>query len=91
MHVSSYPRAVAWLPVVTLMLASFAGSAQAVEFDEKVKAPMVKGGAEINTQAETYTASFTKLSTASPMQLVSSKLLAQDYFELKWQLQRAMD
>lgn len=91
MHVSSYPRAMAWLPAVTLMLASFAGGAQAVEFDERVKAPMVKGGAEIKTQAETYAASFTKLSTASPMQLVSSKLLAQDHFELKWQLQRAME
>jgi hypothetical protein len=91
MHVSSYPRATAWLPAVSLLLASFAGGAQAVEFDERVKAPMVKGGAEIKTQAEAYTASFARLSTASPMQMVSSRALAQDHFELKWQLQRAME
>ena len=39
MHVPSYPRIVAWL----LMLASFAGVAQAVEFDEKIKAPHGQG------------------------------------------------
>jgi hypothetical protein len=32
MHVSSYPRAMAWL----LMLAGFAAGAQAAEFDERV-------------------------------------------------------
>lgn len=87
MHVSSYPRVLAWL----LMLASFAGGARAVEFDEKVLAPMVRGGAEIKAQAETYSASFARLSAASPMQMVSSKALAQEHLELKWQLQRAMD
>lgn len=91
MYVSSYPRALAWLPAVALMLASFAGSAQAVEFDERVKAPRVKGNSEIKTQAEAYTASFAKLTTASPMQMVSSRVLAQDHLELKWQLQRAME
>ena len=57
MHVPSYPRVVAWL----FMLASFAGVAQAVEFDEKVKAPMARGGAELKTQAESYSASFARL------------------------------
>jgi len=87
MHVSSYPRATAWL----LMLAGFASGAQAVEFDERVQAPMARGAAELKTQAENYTASFASLSAASPMQAVSSKVLAQEHFELKWQLQRTID
>ena len=87
MHVSSYPRAFAWL----LMLAGFAASAQAVEFDEKVKAPMVKRGADVKSQAESYSASYARLAGASPLAMVSSKAFAQQHFELKWQLQRALE
>jgi len=87
MHVSSYPRVIAWL----LMLAGFAAGAQAVEFDEKVKAPMVRGGAEIKAQAESYSASYARMSAASPVEMVSSKVLALDLFELKWQIERALE
>ena len=91
MHVSSYPRASAWLPALTLMLASFAGGAQAVEFDERVKAPMARGGAELKTQAESYFESFARLRSASPLDIVTNKALTQERFELKWQIQRALE
>jgi hypothetical protein len=91
MHVSSYPRAVAWLPAVTLMLASFAGGARAVEFDERVKAPLARGGAEIKAQAESYAASYTRLRNASPLEMVADKALAQERFELEWQIKSALN
>ena len=87
MHVPSYPRAVAWL----FMLASFAGVAQAVEFDEKVKAPMARGGGELKTLAESYSASFARLRTASPAEMVTDQALSQERFDLEWQLTRALE
>jgi len=87
MHVPSYPRIVAWL----LMLASFAGLAQAVEFDEKIKAPMARGGAELKTQAESYSASFARLRTGSPAEMVANKALSQERFDVEWQLTRALE
>jgi hypothetical protein len=76
---------------MTLILAGFAGGAQAVEFDEKVKAPMVRNGVELKTQAESYSASFARLGGVPPVEMVSSKALTQEYFEAKWQLQRSLD
>ena len=67
MHVPSYPRVVALL----LVLASFAGSAQAVEFDEKLKAPMVKDAAVLRTQAQSYAEKFTALQAASPQEFIT--------------------
>jgi len=74
-----------------LMLASFAGGAQAVEFDEKIKAPKVTGGAELKTQAENYSASFARLRTASPAELVTNQALTQERFDVEWQLKRALE
>jgi len=91
MHVPSYPRVAAWLPMMMLILASFTGGAQAVEFDERTKAPMARGGAALKTQAESYSASFARLSTASPAEMVTDKVLAQERFELEWQLTRALE
>ena len=91
MHVPSYPRVVAWLPVMVLMLASFAGRAQAVEFDEKLKAPKAMGGAELKTQAESYSASFALLRAGSPSEMVTNQALTRDRFELEWQITRALE
>lgn len=88
MHVPSYQR---WAPVLCLALAALAGSAQAVEFDEKLKAPRAKGAAEIKTLAENYSAAFTRLDTVSPVESVTNKALLLEYFDLKWQLERAID
>jgi hypothetical protein len=87
MHVPSYPRALA----LVLMLASLARVAQAVEFDEKIKAPMVRGGAELKTQAESYSARFARVSTVSPAEMAANQALSQERFEVEWQLKRALD
>jgi len=47
-----------------LWLAGFAGAAQAVEFNETLKAPRAMAGAELKTQAEGYSADFARLRDA---------------------------
>jgi hypothetical protein len=74
-----------------LILAGFAGLAQAVEFDEKIKAPMARGGAELKTQAESYSASFALLRAVSPVEMVTNQVLSQKRFDLEWQLTRALE
>jgi hypothetical protein len=91
MHVSSYPRVAAWLPMMTLMLASFAGGAHAVEFDEKIKAPLARGGAALKTQAESYSETFARLRAASPLEIATNKALTVDRFDVEWQLKRALE
>jgi hypothetical protein len=86
MHVSSYPRALAML----LMLACFAGGAQAVEFDERVEAPMVKEPAALRTRAQLYVSKFSALQ-AAPQELINNRALAMERFDLAWQIQRAID
>jgi hypothetical protein len=87
MHVPSYPRVVALLAV----LASFAGGAQAVEFDEKLKAPLMKDPVALRSQAESYVAKFTALRAAGPRELISNRALAAQRFDLTWQIQQAID
>jgi hypothetical protein len=86
MYVPSYPRVLALL----LMLACCAGAAQAVEFDERLKAPLVKEPAVLRTQAQSYVAKFNALQ-ASPQELISNRALAGERFDLAWQIQRAID
>jgi hypothetical protein len=97
MQVTSYqcplkrPRCGPVAAGLLVWLASIAGVAQAVEFDEKLKAPMVKGGVELKSMAESYSASFARLSDASPAELVTNKALFLDHFDLEWQIKRAME
>jgi hypothetical protein len=91
MLIPSYPRVLAWLPLMMLLLATFAGRAQAVAFDEKLKAPMARGSVELKTQAESYSASFAQLRTASPVEMVTNRALSQEHFDLVWQLTRALE
>jgi hypothetical protein len=86
MHVPSYPRVLALL----LMLACCAGTAQAVEFDEKLKAPLVKEPAVLRSQAQSYVAKFNALQ-ASPQELIGNRALAAERFDLAFQIQRAID
>ena len=87
MHVSSYPRVAAFL----LMLASFAGSALAVEFDEKIKAPMVKDAAVLRIEARSYGERFSALQAASPQEFVRNRALAAERFDLTWKIQQAIE
>jgi hypothetical protein len=88
MHVPSYQRLA---PVLLVVLAAFAGIAQAVDFDEKLKAPQAKGAAEIKTLAENYSTTFARLEATSPAETVTNRSLYMEYFDLKWQLERAID
>jgi hypothetical protein len=65
--------------------------AKAADFDVNVKAPMVKAAPELKSLAETYSADFTRLAAASPVETVTNKALFLKQFELKWLLTRAVD
>lgn len=73
-----------------LALAAFANGAQAVEFDETLRAPQMKG-AELKTLSENYSATFARLEAASPAESVTNQSLFLQRFELEWQIQRALD
>ncbi|HET9472997.1 MAG TPA: hypothetical protein VFO82_03835 [Steroidobacteraceae bacterium] len=65
--------------------------AQAVEFDEKLKAPMMKSQATLHSQAQAYGARFVAVRDASPEQLIRNSALAREKFDVVWQIQRAID
>ncbi|HEU4778646.1 MAG TPA: hypothetical protein VFS58_02060 [Steroidobacteraceae bacterium] len=88
MHVPSYPRALA---LSLLVLASFAGSAQAVEFNERLKAPMMSEPGALRSQALSYVAKFSALQSAAPRELIRNRALASERFDLVWQIQQAID
>jgi hypothetical protein len=62
-----------------------------VEFDEKVKAPMVREPAALRTQAQSYVEKFGALKDAGPQELISNRDLAAERFDLEWQIQQAID
>jgi len=74
-----------------LWFTSLAGVAQAVEFNETLKAPRAIAGAELKTHAESYSASFAKLRDASPLEMVANKALTVERVDLEWQLKRALE
>lgn len=74
-----------------VLLAGLAGFAQAVDFNEKLKAPMVMGAPQLKTMAEGYSANFARLAAASPTEMVNNKGLFLERFELKWLVTRAVD
>ncbi len=74
-----------------LWFASIAGLAQAVEFNEKLKAPMAKGGVELKSMAEGYSASFARQRETSPRAMVTNKALFLEHFDLEWQINRALE
>lgn len=74
-----------------LMLASLAGIARAVEFDEKVKAPMMKDTGTLRTDAQSYSARFAASEPEGPVQLITNRTLANERFDLTWQIQQAID
>ncbi len=77
--------------VLILALAGFGGSAQAVEFDEKLTAPMMKSPAEFKKQAQDFATKYREVRAAAPAQLITNTALARQQFDLKWQLERAIN
>src|SRR5688572_5659559 len=86
-----------WRPVLAmlsriLMIAlAVTPSAQAVEFDEKLKAPMMKSQAALHSQVQAYAARFVAVRDASPEQLIRNSALAREKFDLRWQIESAID
>jgi hypothetical protein len=77
--------------VLMLALAGLGGAAQAVEFDEKLKVPMMKSAADTRTQAKSFAVKFREIRAATPAQVILNASLARQQFDLKWQIQRAID
>ena len=77
--------------VLILALASLAGLARAAGFDESFKAPVMKSAVEFKTQAQSFSKRYAEIRAASPTQLITSASLAREQFDLKWQLQQAID
>jgi hypothetical protein len=80
------PVAAAWL--LTLALS---GSAQAVEFDASLRAPMMKSQGELKSQAQDYSAKFNAARAAAPDRLVTDTALGREQFDLAWKVKRAID
>ena len=97
MQVTSYqcrtrqPRRGPLAAGLLLCFANIVGMAQAVEFDEKQKAPMAMGAAELKSRAQSYSASFARLRELSPAEMVTSKAVFLEHFDLVWQINRALE
>jgi hypothetical protein len=74
-----------------VLLAGLAGIASAVEFDETVKAPLVKDAAALRSQAQSFSTRFAALQDAAGEQLITNRTLASERFDLSWQIQQAID
>jgi len=74
-----------------LMLASLAGSAGAVGFDEKAAAPQIQDAGTLRSQAQSFSARFTELQDAGMEQLITNRVLAAERFDLTWRIQQAID
>jgi hypothetical protein len=77
--------------VLMLGLVGLGGVAHAVGFDEKVRAPMMKSNAQTFAQAKEFGARYREVRAATPSQVVTNASLAREKFDLKWQVERAID
>jgi hypothetical protein len=76
--------------VFMLALAGVGGLAQAVEFDEKVKAPMMKSAGELKTQMQGFATRYREIHATAPAEFVTNVSLARQQFDLSWQLERTI-
>jgi len=76
---------------LVVVLAGLSGIARAAEFDEKVKAPLMRDAGTLRVQVQSFAARFTALQTAGPEQLITNRALAGERFDLAWQIQQAID
>jgi len=90
-HRGRHRRRVAASLMLIFNLALLANAAQAAEFDERVKAPLMKDAGSLRTQAQSYSARFAALQGASADQLITNRALASERFDLSWQIQQAID
>lgn len=77
--------------VLMLALAGVGGIASAVEFDEKIKAPMMKNAVELKTQAQSFATKYREIRAATPALLITDAALARQQVDLRWQLEQAIN
>lgn len=84
-----------WRPplaaLLMLGLAGFTGSAQAVEFDETLRAPAMKSQSEFKTQAQKFSTTYAELRETAPEQLITNAALVREQFDLRWQFESKID
>lgn len=85
----SYGHRGRWL--LALVLAGVAAAAQAVEFDEKVKAPAAAEPAAFASRAESFRSRLDALGAGAPRALIEDRALLKEQVDLLWQFQRALD
>lgn len=76
---------------VVAMFATVAGIAQAVEFDEKLKAPQAKDAVELKSRAQTYSARAVQARGAGAAAVIRDRSLSFERFDVEWDLQRSID
>lgn len=81
-----------WRPAMTSMLMlALAAFTHAADFDEKLKAPMMKDAGELRSQAQAYSARFAAAREANAWQLFKDPALAREHFDVAWRIKRAVD
>ncbi len=73
------------------LLGSLAGAAQAVEFDEKLKAPMVRTGAELKPRLDSHLQLMNRLNAKAPIDQVRDKASLRERVDMYWLLGRLVD
>ena len=72
-------------------LTALGGVAHAAGFDEKLKAPMMKSSAQAFAQAKEFGTRYREISATTPSQVITNASLAREKFDLRWQVERAID
>jgi hypothetical protein len=79
------------LAAVLMVALGLGGVVHAAEFDEKLKTPKMKSAADFKSQAQSFATKYREVRAANPAQLVTDASLAKQQFDLKWQLERAIN
>src|SRR4051812_35595200 len=77
--------------VLMLALAGAGGLAHAAGFDETLKAPMMKSVAQTHALAKEFGARYREVRAATPSQVITNASLAREKFDLKSQVEKAID
>jgi|KBSSwiStaDraftv2_1062776.scaffolds.fasta_scaffold239505_2 hypothetical protein len=77
--------------VLMLAVAGTGGLAHGAGFDEKVKAPRMMSASQTYAQAKEFGARYREIRAATPSQVITNASLAREKFDLKWQVEHAID
>ncbi len=77
--------------ILMLAISAVAGAVNAFEFDQSFKDPRMRTAAELLPQAKDFVTTYRQAYAATPAQLINNSSLARRQFDMRWQLQRAVD